>query len=347
MLGLCADLVKADWKTSIVTAPNSYGLTAAAEMSMPAYGVDLFQSPLSPRTPRQLRETVAAASPDLIHVHGPRAAYPFCLPPLRRLGPKLVYSVQGYHFAKRALPRRLAGWLAERAIASRVNHMIFVSQSDRAIARDWSIIPAHRGSHTIYNSIDPSELDGLPAPARKHDLVFVARMHLQKNPSFMVDIMVELRETASTLLMAGGGELEPAVREYAERRGVADKITFTGSLARPDALAALASGRVFVLPSRWEGLPFTPIEAMHLGLPVVASDIGGTNEVVANGVTGILVRDFNAADYAAAIRKLLSDQNLYDNYSRAARLRVQDLFQRSTCSMKHIEVYRELLARPN
>jgi glycosyltransferase involved in cell wall biosynthesis len=254
-----------------------------------------------------------------------------------------VYTVHGYHFLKRPLAWRALGWLAEKRIAERADQVVFVSRNDRNIAERFHILNADRKCSTIYNGIDPQDLDATPATRPKYDLVFAGRMHVQKNPSFVVDIMAELAADDVTLLMIGGGELESEVRAYAERRGVASRITFTGALGRKEALAALASGKIYVFPSLWEGLPIGPIEAMYYGLPVVASAIGGTDEVVEHQVNGFLLSSFEPRSYAAAIRRLLTEPELYAGYSSAGRRRVESMFLRKSCTANYRSVYERLL----
>ncbi|MBK6899947.1 MAG: glycosyltransferase family 4 protein [bacterium] len=85
-----------------------------------------------------------------------------------------------------------------------------------------------------------------------------------------------------------------------------------------DVMAMLPACDLFVLPSLWEGLPVALVEAMGMGLPVVATEVGGTPEVVNDGTTGLLVRPGDAAMLAAAIDRLIIDEPF------AARWRMLD-----------------------
>jgi len=343
VLGLCSDLQRQGIRSSLITQRDSYGFQTGQAMKLETRGLDFFRSRFDRSIPKRLQAFISELAPDLVHVHGARAGHAFCSRALRGIPPKLVYTVHGYHFLKRPLAWRALGWLAEKRIAERADQVVFVSKNDRNIANRLRILGPNRPCSTIYNGIDPQDLDASPTKGKAFDLVFAGRMHVQKNPAFLVDIMAELAEPNVTLLMIGGGELEAEVRAYAERRGVASRITFRGALARAEALAALASGKIFVFPSRWEGLPIGPIEAMYCGLPVVASAIGGTDEVVAHQVNGFLLGQFDPRSYAAAIRRLLTEPDLYASYAAAGRRRVESLFLRESCTANYRSVYDRLL----
>jgi len=340
VLGLCQDLVRSGWRAALVTQTDSYGFQTSRTLGVEAHGLDFFRSRADPAVPRNLAAVINAVAPNVVHVHGSRAGHAFCSPRLRRLKVPMVYTVHGYHFLKKALPLRILGWVAERRIGGRADHMVFVSKNDQKIARHWGLVrTASEATTVIYNGIDPVELDAVARPSATYDLAFVGRMHTQKNPRFAVDVMAALAGDGVRLLLVGGGELEAEVRGYAVARGVADRITFTGALGRREALGALASARVYLFPSLWEGLPIGPMEAMYYGLPIVASRVGGTDEVVADGATGFLIDDFDPVRYAGAVRRLLRDDVLHAAMAAAGRRRVESLFLRTASTAGYRALY--------
>jgi glycosyltransferase involved in cell wall biosynthesis len=347
VLGLCSDLQSQGFRTSLITQRDSYGLQTGQDMKLEAHGLDFFRSRFDRSIPKHLQRLISDLEPDLVHVHGARAGHAFCSRALRGISSKMVYTVHGYHFLKRPLAWRALGWVAEKRIAERADQLVFVSKNDRKIAERYRIVgsdpESERKCSTIYNGIDPHDLDATKPARPTYDLVFAGRMHAQKNPLFLVDIMAELAAEDVTLLMIGGGDLESEVRSYAERRGVTSRITFKGALTRTEALSALASGKIYVFPSLWEGLPIGPIEAMYYGLPVVGSAIGGTDEVVLHELNGFLLSAFEPRSYAAAIRRLLREPDLYTRYAAAGRQRVESLFLRRSCTANYRSVYDRLI----
>jgi glycosyltransferase involved in cell wall biosynthesis len=340
VLGLCHDLVVSGWTTALVTQKDSYGFHTGLALGIEAYGLDFFRSRIDPTVPRKLAAVLDVVRPDVVHVHGGRAGHAFCSRLLRRKDVPMVYTVHGYHFLKKALPRRILGWAAERRIGARADQVVFVSKNDQRIARRWGLARLDsNATAVIYNGIDPAELDAIARPPVTFDLAFVGRMHIQKNPLFAVRVMAALVGDGFRLLFVGGGDLDEQVRAYAAAQGVADQITFTGELGRREALAALASARVYLFPSLWEGLPIGPIEAMYYGVPVIGSRVGGTDEVVEDGVTGLLIDDFDPFRYAAAVRRVLGDQRLYSSMAEAGRRRVESLFLRTASTARYRALY--------
>ena len=87
-------------------------------------------------------------------------------------------------------------------------------------------------------------------------------------------------------MVIGDGPLMGALRERAAALGLADRVELAGSLPRPAALERLAALDVLLVPSLWEGMPLAPLEAMAIGVPVIASRVGGLPEIIADGADG-------------------------------------------------------------
>jgi glycosyltransferase involved in cell wall biosynthesis len=97
-----------------------------------------------------------------------------------------------------------------------------------------------------------------------------------------------------------------------------------------------------LLPSLWEGLPVAPMEAMSLGLPVVASKVRGNDEVVEDGVTGFLCEVEEPGDYARRLKELLADPALLARFGKAGADRVRCHFSIERQVASHVELYEEL-----
>ncbi|WEK51504.1 MAG: glycosyltransferase family 4 protein [Candidatus Kaistia colombiensis] len=344
VLGLCRDLLAtSNWGVSLITAPGSRMSEQAANAGIDTVGIDFFTSRLDLHLAYRLARRIEAIRPDIIHAHGARAGLPFCHPALRRAGP-LVYTVHGFHHAQKPFPLRQLGRLAERRIAARADAIVFVSKSDQARAADERLLAWHdpKGA-VIVNGIDPADFQGLTASEERFDLVFAGRAHPQKNPFFMIEIMEQLLGTGIRLRMICGGELETAVRARVAASPARAGIALSGALPRRDVLRAFLSAKLYVLPSLWEGLPIAPIEALHCGLPVIASKIGGTDAVVIDGINGRLIDRFDPRLYASAIRDLLGDDAQRQNLAAQGRAWVERHFLRPVGSAQHQRLYEALL----
>ena len=134
--------------------------------------------------------------------------------------------------------------------------------------------------------------------------------------------MQYLSDMSCNMVIIGSGEHEHDLLKKIEGAGLQKQIHMAGVMSREKALRLLSASRLLVFPSVWEGLPIAPLEAMALGLPVVASDIGGTNEIVCSGETGFLLPRFEASAYGDAIRQLLTDESKRLTFGRSGRERV-------------------------
>ncbi len=135
---------------------------------------------------------------------------------------------------------------------------------------------------------------------------------------------VQERTPAIRLLLVGDGDLRGDLEAQARSLGLSETVTFAGH--RTDVPKALAVFDVFVLPSLWEGMPNVVLEAMAAGLPVVATAVGGTPEVVVDGVTGFLVPPRDPDALAEAITRLLRDPDLRRKMGQAGQKRIEQHF---------------------
>ena len=344
VLGLCADVTRTGrWMVTLISSHDSYALKSADRLGIEAKGMEFFDSSLSWKRITDVFRFLRSRRPSIVHVHGARAALPIAIVSLLGREWRIVYTIHGFHFVKKGILGRVSGAMVEWLVARLADAVVYVSRGDQQIARRWHLegSPGTRAM-VIYNGIEPAEIKEI-RPRKAYDVVFVGRMVRQKNPLFVIDIMKLLAARGISLLMIGGGPLLDAVRERATAEGIADSIRFAGELAHPQAIEAMQSARIYLFPSLWEGLPIAPLEASFLGLPVVASNISGTDEVVIDGHNGILVNGFRAEEFAAAIRRLLDKPGACEEMGDNGRQLVLRKFLRSRCSREYVELYDALL----
>lgn len=191
---------------------------------------------------------------------------------------------------------RLASLLADRVVC-------VSDDSARSSAREGV---ARRKLVRIWNGIDTSRF-AYRGPHPGGPAVMVGRMVPLKGVDTLLRAMalVVRDRPAFRLEVAGDGESLPALKKLAEDLGVDRNVQFLGEVR--DVAGLLARASLFVLPSLSEGISLTLLEAMARGLPVVATRVGGTPEVVAEGVTGLLVPPGAPAELAEAMRRLWRD----------------------------------------
>jgi glycosyltransferase involved in cell wall biosynthesis len=299
-------------------------------------------APRVPATARRLRGLGA----DVLHAHltWPLAAkWPLAAGVAARL-PAVLATVQLY------LPFEAtrATLLQHRVLSRRVGRYICVSRfvADACISHvGW---PAGRVS-VVHNGIDPAPWEHGDAQAGRSALgageapvaLTLARLDPQKGLEVLVEAAA--RTPGVRFAIAGEGPERPALEAQIARLELADRVTLLGR--REDAPDLLAGCDLFVLPSRFEGLPVSVVEAMAASRPVVATAIGGTDEAVVEGETGLLVPAGDAAALAAAVGRIASDGGLRDAMGAAGRERALAAFTAAEMARAVEATYVELLGK--
>jgi glycosyltransferase involved in cell wall biosynthesis len=138
---------------------------------------------------------------------------------------------------------------------------------------------------------------------------FIGRLSEEKGVQTLIRAMasVRIKIPRARLLVAGAGPIEHRLRKLAESLGLRNSISFLGFCT--NAFVMMKNLDVFVLPSRTEGCPIVVLEAMAMGVPVIATNVGGTPELVTDNDTGLLVRSNDPDQLAKAIVLLLTDRD--------------------------------------
>jgi glycosyltransferase involved in cell wall biosynthesis len=310
--------LRQEYSLGLVTQRESYLSHHAESLGVPVFGMDFFRSRLDPRAPIRLSRIVQEFDPQLVHLHGGRAAFFAAL-----ASPKAptIYSVHGYHFLhKNTVMRRLA-LSAERLAARRAKEIVFVSRYDASVAEDYKIASATGRRTIILNSVPLPEGSGAHADPRH--VGFAGRLEHQKDPSLFLDVMEKLPEYHATMI--GRGTLEAEVKAEIERRSLFN-VRMLGALPHSELLEALPGFGVVVMTSRWEGLPILPLEAMWLGVPVVAANVGALDEIIEHEKSGLLVDSRSPEDFVRAVERLAEDTELRERIVKSARDRIRSHF---------------------
>ena len=176
-------------------------------------------------------------------------------------------------------------------------------------------------------------------------VLFVGSLIPRKGLPFLVEAAKKIvKENADTkFLIVGEGPLKTRLTATLKSANFSGNFKFLGNL-KEDALSAVYNcADIFVLPSIQEGQGIVLLEAQASGKPVVAFDVGGVNEAVRNGETGLLVKRGSSDELADALLRLLSDEPLREKMGANGRRFVSENFTWDICAKKMIKVYREAL----
>ena len=154
-----------------------------------------------------------------------------------------------------------------------------------------------------------------------HALVFAGRLGPQKALGTALQAVTGIPDV--TLAVAGDGPERAALEARARELGVDGRVSFLGSVPREQVLRLFRAADASVLPSAWENFPHTVVEALAVGCPVIATEVGGVPEVVRDGENGLLVAPGDPAAMADAIVRYFSDDKLRARLSEAAARSVE------------------------
>ncbi len=159
-------------------------------------------------------------------------------------------------------------------------------------------------------------------------LVYVGRLSAEKGLPILFDSLAQLKEKGYQLELdvLGDGEDKSYLQELCQQSGIKDMVNFKGFVDQTTIQSTLKSSDIFVLPSFAEGIPVALMEAMAIGLPVIATYVGGVTELVIDDVTGKVVYPSDSQGLADAIANYVDDPELGNRVATAARKKVEEEF---------------------
>ena len=287
------------------------------------------------RALRQTRQHLRRGKYDIVHTHSSKAGILGRIAARQAGIPAVVHTPHAFAFQMDvAWPRRVFYALLERRAARFTDRIVCVCPSERAQALSHRIAPPERLT-VIENAIDPQDISARCAAVDRdsvrrsfgfnpQDLVvgMAARFTHQKGHDVLVNAVSQLAPAMPLrLLLPGAGKCKRAIKALIRRRGLADTCRLPDTL--DDVSPFYAAVDVFVLPSRWEGLPYSLLDAMAAGKPIVASNSGGVSDTLQDGRTGLLVEPADTVALAGALERVLKDADLRTRLGRQARRAVE------------------------
>jgi len=268
---------------------------------------------------------------DVLHTHDPKTLIYGA--PAARLA-RVAHIVHTCHgnvlvpFSRAARAFRMAFWFAD----------VMVCVSDGTVLQMVEIGIDPRKIQMILNGIDTS-LFSFVGPRPEGCAVTVARLSPEKGIDTLLHAVDIIRKTCPSfqLEIAGDGACMADLRATTQELGVDGQVRFLGQVR--DVRAVLERASLFILPSLTEGVSLTLLEAMACGLPVVATRVGGTPEVVADGETGLLVSPSSPAELAQAVLSLQQDTERGRQMGVKARQRIEQHFDIRRMVAKYEEMY--------
>jgi len=352
VLSLLNELKGSNFEFFTATSGPDYMLERIERAGSRVIPVELMGSRMSPVPSIKLVRLVKQLGADILHLHGTRAAF-FGMPARMMSSVKSVYTVHVLSYHKLGSRNGLTSipymW-AERVCCGVHDRVIAISQSytnellKHEMCRVDKLATIPNGvNYNRLRHVDKVEAQrALGLDARKSWAGVAARLAPQKGLEYLIDAARILKERGLEVgvAIAGAGELKGRLESLARAYGLEDTVVFCGH--QRDIARFLSAIDVFVLPSLWEGLPLTLLEAMAMGLVCIATDLDGVKEAIEHGRTGILVPPRDSDALADAMQSALSDLKKFAPLGEAAKRDVKR-FSWKESAARTAGIYKELV----
>ncbi len=299
---------------------------------------------------RAIRALLRSGRFDLVHLHSAKAGV------LGRLaaggtGTAVVYTPHSFPFVG-DLPRpRIALTRSiERRLAKRSDSILCVCDWELRLARDSGLSPRH-GLTRIYNGVEPFPATTAAAPELRDwpgdgpIVAAVAVLRRQKRLDLLIEAAPKILAASpqARIAIIGSGPEREQLESLARKLGLDREERFRLIPFTASSWEYLAGIDVYVLPSAWEAFPIGVLEALAAGVPQVATDVGGTGEALADGRTGLLVAPRDVDALAAAVLKIVADEEGRKRMSAESKRRHEECFLTETMVNSTQRLYKSLL----
>jgi glycosyltransferase involved in cell wall biosynthesis len=314
---------------------------------------DMFSWAGAQRLNRMVR-LLRGLQPDILHVHlvGFNGGRWMLLAASLARVPTVVCTIHIAPREQQSLRTRLDRSIQSRVVdgyiavskASREQLVRYLGLSPRKVVAVPNAVELRRFAEPAEPARRAVRLDrGIPADAPV--IGVLARLSPQKGLNYLVSAMPTIlaAHPETHVLLVGDGPLREDLMAQARSLGVDHQIHFVGY--RANTVDFLRAMDLFVLPSLYEGMPLSILEAMGAGLPVIATAVDGTPEAIVDGETGYLVPPADPAALASAVNRLLGDRQLAATMGKNGRARAEGQFSETALIDRLGLVYRHLLAR--
>jgi glycosyltransferase involved in cell wall biosynthesis len=282
---------------------------------------------------------------DVVHVHLFPALYFSSILKLFIPSSNLIYTEHSTHNKRR---KKLYLKYLERFIYAQYSKVICISDEVRDNLLEW-LYGTHitnkmlQKYHVIYNGVDLKSFKNvIPAKlgiVNKKIIMMVSRFSIQKDHATLISAFAKIfsKNNNIHLVFVGDGVSRKEMEQLTCTLGLSEAVLFLG--ARYDVPNLMKCAYIGVQSSRWEGFGLTALEFMASGIPIIASDVPGLNNVVKDG--GLLFPQGNDEELAQMINQLLSDKTLYDSFIQKGIKKAKQYSIESTASL-YIDLYKKI-----
>jgi len=288
---------------------------------------------------------------DIIHFHTPLP------PPIKHnkrnivtfhtpmLVDTMFYERENIYTKMNKMMARYVSYPIEKRIINRASTLTAVANSVRNEL--MKVYKVNSLIHVLENGVDAKKY--FPISYRKNIekyILFVGRLTYRKGVYDLIESFSRLSKTDSLkLYIVGDGPIKKDLETLVRRMGLIGSVEFKGVVIGEKLLKLYQNAELFVVPSYYEGLPTVLLEAMACGIPVIATQISGNTDVIANNRNGLLIPSGNPEIMANTIQKVLLDDSLRSKLGLEARATILKRFDWDIIYSKFLSLYNDIRSK--
>ena len=347
------EFLKAEFDFSVVCKDDGPFTQKLREISVPVQTVNSLQREISVSKDLaslwELLTFFRKMNFDAIHTHSSKTGF------IGRIAAKLtgcraiIHTVHGFSFPAAKSRKAWCFYFLMEWIAKFCTHkLIVMNEADREFAinklgyKDNKVEFLANGVDLMVFSTAHKEKI---SEQSKLKVVMVGRLWEQKDPKTLLDAAISIlkKDRRFQFDFIGDGEYLENLQSQVNQQGLTDSIRFLGW--QSDVPNLLPTYHLFVLPSKWEGMPLAILEAFACGLPVIATNIPGNRDLVADGTDGFLFEIGDATALEECLLRYRADAELLHCHGQSAREKVETKYDIKTRHTAISKIYRSMTAQ--
>lgn len=304
------------------------------EMGCKVYELPLQRSPLrreNAEAYKLVKKIIITEGYNIVHTHTPVASTVVRIACRNLSDVKIFYTAHGFHFYKGA---PLINWLIyypiERWLSKYSDIIITINKEDYERAKDFKAkkvvyLPGIGIDLNQFKTViieKKIKLNSLNLPQNSFVVLSIGELNNNKNHEVVIKAIKKLENPIIQYVICGQGNLQKYLETLSKKLGLENQVHFLGF--RKDIAEICKSSDIFAFPSYREGLPVSVMEAMAVGLPIIASDIRGNRDLIENGKGGYLLEPQNEEQFAECISKLFKDEMLREQFEEYNQKKIDE-----------------------
>ncbi len=333
---LCRYFKNNGHQMAVLSYPGGWLQAEAKKIGVEFISNEFFSNSLNPikiiKAYIKTKKAIKYFQPDLVHCHSSAAGVYGRLVVRNKI--RTLYTAHGWGFnVGVSWKQKYMAILVEKFLSRYCEKIICVSQFVKDLALKYKIAPKDK-LKVILNGIEllPEKVFGNNVT----EVTFVGRLAQPKEPLLLLQAVSQIK-TKINVNVVGSGPKHLELEGYIKNNNLIN-VKMLGELSREKTLEVLRKCDIFVLLSKWEGMPLTILEAMSVGLPVIASNVGGVSEAV--GVNNGILIDNTVDDLKEALQRLLNDLDLRLNMGHEGRSKIKTFFSEEKMFKEINDIYK-------